>query len=346
MELKPKYSVPSMSEIEKIPWNGFNVVSTFSGTGGSCLGYRLAGFRVLWASEFIESAQESYKSNHPNSILDCRDIRKVKAIDIRNAIQGREIDILDGSPPCSAFSTAGKREKGWGDVKRYSDSSQRVDDLFFEYARLVSDLQPKVFIAENVSGLVKGKAKGYFKMILQRLKLCGYNVRCKVLDAQWLGVPQRRKRTIFIGVRHDLKLMPVYPDPLPYYYSVTEALDSVSETVEPDTDISEYAIGKEWDRIPIGGQSKKYMSLVKPYLNRPCPCVTQTGGVRSAASVVHPTEKRKFSIAELKRICGFPDDFKLAGSFTQKYERLGRAVPPVMMSHIASTVRDKVLSKC
>jgi DNA (cytosine-5)-methyltransferase 1 len=190
--VKPPYKVPSMAEIEAIPWNGFNAISTFSGAGGSCLGYRMAGFKVLWASEFIPAAQEVYQLNHPGTILDTRDIRNVQPQDILDAIGlgVGDIDLMDGSPPCASFSTAGKREKSWGEVKKYSDTKQRVDDLFFEYVRLLDGLQPKVFIAENVSGLVKGKAKGYFKLILQAMKDCGYQVKAKLLDAQWLGVPQ------------------------------------------------------------------------------------------------------------------------------------------------------------
>lgn len=130
---KPTYLIPLMGEIQNIPWNGYNVISTFSGCGGSCLGYRMAGYRVLWASEFIPAAQEVYKANHPNSILDTNDIRNVQGKDILDTIGLRkgEIDIMDGSPPCSAFSRAGKGYKGWGKSKKYSDSSQRVDDLFF-----------------------------------------------------------------------------------------------------------------------------------------------------------------------------------------------------------------------
>lgn len=123
---KPPYRVPSMQEISALPWNGFNVISTFSGTGGSCLGYRMAGFRVLWANEFIPAAQESYKANHPNSILDTRDIRLIQPGEIlkTTGLKVGELDLFDGSPPCAAFSKAGKRDKGWGVVKKYSDTSK------------------------------------------------------------------------------------------------------------------------------------------------------------------------------------------------------------------------------
>src|SRR5690606_10607254 len=108
---------------------------------------------------------------------------------------------------------AGKREKAWGQVKDYSDTKQRSDDLFFEYARLIEGIQPIVFVGENVAGLVRGKAKGYFREIMRALKRCGYKVEARLLDAQWLGVPQSRRRLIFVGVRDDLPASPAFPDP-------------------------------------------------------------------------------------------------------------------------------------
>lgn len=389
---KPPYRVPTMAEIRAIPWNGLNAISTFSGCGGSSLGYRMAGFRVLWASEFIDAARETYRANAaPYTKLDGRDIREVAAEDILDAIglARGELDLLDGSPPCASFSTAGKREKGWGQVKRYSDKAQRSDDLFFEFARLVDGIQPRVFVAENVSGLVKGTAKGYFKAILARLRECGYRVGAQLLDAQWLGVPQSRQRLIFVGVREDLDLDPVFPKPLPYRYTVRDALpylrgievdrrtakfgknaggyyrpsidrpiDTITASgaggdvrydwravVEPEADMSRYAVGDEWRKLKPGEQSSKYFQLVRSSPDKPVGTITASGGNASTASVSHPYECRKFSIAELRRLCGFPDDFVLTGSYAQQWERLGRAVPPVMMAHIAAAVRDGVLKK-
>lgn len=192
-----------MAEIAALPWNGFKVASTFSGCGGSCLGYRMEGFKVIWANEFVPAAQASYKANaDPDSFLDCRDIRLIQPQEIldRCDLKQGEIDLFDGSPPCQAFSTAGKREKGWGKAKTYEHGAKQCNEkLFDEYIRLLRGLMPKVFVAENVSGLVKGTAKGYFLEILRDLKASGYRVVCKVLDAQWLGVPQQRQRTIFVA---------------------------------------------------------------------------------------------------------------------------------------------------
>lgn len=238
---KPPYRVPLLSEIRKIPHNGLNVVSTFGGAGGSSTGYRMAGYRVLAAVEFVPKAQESYAANMAEyTHLFRRDVRDVEAEEILEAIglAKGELDVFDGSPPCEPFSSAGQRDKKWNQVVEYSGQRQRTDDLFFEYARLVDGLRPKVFVAENVEGLVKGRAKGYFIWILAKLRSLGYRVEARVLDAQWLGVPQVRKRVIFVGVREDLGVDPAFPAPLPYNYSTREAIADLIEAgarIEHDT---------------------------------------------------------------------------------------------------------------
>ncbi len=329
--MKPAYHVPSMDEIRATKPNGFRVASLFSGCGGSSLGYKMAGFEVVWANEFIPAAQETYRANHPDTILDTRDIREISAASMLSVealgMKRGELDVLDGSPPCAAFSSAGSRDDGWNTTKTYSDSAQRVDDLFFEFARLLDGVQPRTFVAENVAGLVRGVAKGYFKLILAALEKCGYRVAARVLDAQWLGVPQHRERLIFVGVRNDLKLEPAHPSPLAYRYTVRDALPHV-------------------ERVKLGGRPDNWVSSVRP-----------SGTIVASDATTSPTayfscggyvevagERRKFTIEELRRICGFPDDFALTGSFAQQWERLGRAVPPVMMKQIAETLRDKVLS--
>ena len=370
-EVKPPYSVPNMAEIAALPWNGFKVASTFSGAGGSCLGYRMAGFKVVWANEFVPMAQESYKANAlPDCVLDGRDIKHIQPHDILAAtgLKVGELDLFDGSPPCQAFSTAGKREKGWGKEKTYEHgATQKNETLFDEYIRLLRGLQPKVFVAENVSGLVKGTAKGMFLQIFAAMKASGYRVTCRVLDAQWLGVPQQRQRTIFIGVREDLNREPVHPLPLPYRYSVRDALPWIIShqqvtggawqyekrndepsfavraqgvgqlVVEAETDISRYAIG---DGIEQHGVFKEGIRRSSLDVSSPSITVQGLGAKRREAVTI---EKRKFTIAELRRICAFPDDFILCGSYAQQWERLGNSVPPVMMQAIATTVRDKIL---
>ena len=365
--IKPPYRVPLMSEIERIFWNGYYVVSTFSGCGGSSLGYKMAGYRVLWANEFIPAAQETYKANHPTTVLDKRDIRDVDPSEILAAcgLGVGDVDLFDGSPPCASFSMAGIREEGWGKVKKYSDTEQRTDDLFFEYVRLIKGVQPKTFVAENVKGLTVGVAKevlGDFQVdmfndqdgtILHSLIDAGYLVRFQVLNAANLGVPQARQRIIFVGVRRDIakefELEPTFPRSLPYTYTLRDAIPWIAGEselpVEPESDISRYAVGKEWDKLYIGEQSTKYFQEIKANPDEACPTICASHGSGSIASVVHPFEKRKFSIGELKRVCGFPDDFKLTGAYAQQWERLGRAVPPVMMKYIGHAVHRGILAK-
>lgn len=412
-----------MTEIRALPWNGLRVASTFSGCGGSSLGYRMAGYRVVWCNEFVPAARESYAANaDPATIINPADIRELTGADLlaEAGLSLGELDLLDGSPPCAAFSTAGHREGGWGQVRKYSDTAQRVDDLFYEFARLVRDVQPRAFVAENVSGLVKGTAKGYFKAILQTLIGCGYRVEARLLDARWLGVPQSRARLFFVGVRNDLGRGPVFPDPLPYYYSIRDAI------MLPDHDLVMQRTGDQfqWERRPNTEPSTTIRTSISNDVIVRCvpwskqdivlgdiddvsPCVTtngiaaanatdfaivpgetnraagwlglgveatagggtvdvETGHVlslgasvpigrqalkqRAGAADTLPkgvdwtiSNPRKFSLRELRRICSFPDDFVLTGSYMQRWERLGRSVPPVMMSHVAATLRDQVL---
>lgn len=360
----------------------------------------MAGYSVVWANEFIPAARDTYRANFPNVPVDSRDIREISAADILTAtgLQVGELDILDGSPPCASFSTAGKRHQHWGQIKSYSDTKQRTDDLFFEYIRLLDGLQPRRFIAENVAGLIKGVGKGVFLEILAGLKAAGYRVEARLLDAQWLGVPQARQRLFFVGVRRDLDEAPGFPDPLPYRYSVRDALPWIGTgriegangfdghagqpagkpaatvqasrslnvmlgtgkgarsaskpaptvqthgnrrtrseltLIEAEASAEGYAVGAELAKLGPGEQSSRYFSLTRAPINGPSPTVTASGGDGHTASVAHPIERRKFSIAELRRICGFPDDFVLTGTYAQQWERLGRAVPPPMMAALA-----------
>lgn len=356
--MKSDYSVPTMAEVDKIKGtNGYKMVSTFSGCGGSCLGFEMAGYEVVWANEFIEEARITYAANHKSVILNGQDIREITAEQVMKeaGLQVGELDLLEGSPPCASFSMAGSREKAWGETKKYSDKSQRSDDLFFEYSRLVKGLQPKVFIAENVSGLVRGTAIGYFKEILKELRDAGYTVNAKLLDASWLGVPQARQRIIIIGVRNDLVekygVTPSFPTPLQPRYSLRNALELDKEpiTLDPETgaDISlnRYAVGNEYDKLRMGQQSKKYFQLVRPSLDKPVGTLTATGGVVGAAGVKHPLEKRNFTLKELRALSSFPDDFILTGTYAQRWERIGRSVPPFMAKAIGKAIQENILDR-
>ena len=213
--------------------NKFNVISTFAGGGGSSTGYRLAGGRILCINEFVEEAQNTYRENYPDTLILPGDIKKLSGKDFLDAtgIGVGELDILDGSPPCSAFSVsgslshniheeehidlfgnvttqkvAGKHSDGWNKTKNYSDGKtvENIEDLFFEFLRVAEEIKPKVIVAENVKGLTIGEAKEYFNKILNTFGKIGYEVCAQVLDSRYYGVPQSRSRVIFIGVREDI----------------------------------------------------------------------------------------------------------------------------------------------
>jgi len=327
---KPPYRVPLVAETALEPRNGLTVASTFSGGGGSCYGYELAGCTVGWANEMVAESRDTYRVNHPGTILDPRDIRQVQPQDVLDALGLRpgELDLLDGSPPCQSFSLAGSRTKGWGKKLSHADGTEQVsDDLFFEFARLLKDLQPKTFVAENVKGMVIGAAKGQFKRILVALKVAGYRVEARLLDASWLGVPQARQRLIFVGVRDDLGMAPVFPRPLPYQYTLRDAL--------PELDAQDYLAMQFGPKNPIHRSS----------VEEPAPTVMASGmgGVGSHQLFLNTDQPRRLSIAELRRVCGFPDDYVLTGTYAQQWARLGNAVPPPMTAAVASVLRDAVL---
>lgn len=351
LSLMAEYKIPTVKELRSATESGnhkFEVVSLFAGGGGSSTGYRMAGGKVLAVNEFMPEAVKTYTANWPTTQVLPNDVRKLSGQDILKAIgknQG-DLDILDGSPPCSAFSTAGIRDKGWGKKKKYSDAEQEnVEDLFFEYIRVLRDIRPKVFVAENVSGLAKGVAKGYLNEILRELRQSGYEVSCKILDAQWLGVPQKRARTIFVGVRNDLwrpefkgKL---HPKPYGERPTLRQAFEGLAFTDKDreQTEMSKYATFRELIKLPRGGQSKKYFQLVKANPTSVSGCVTASSGALSIACVRH-WDNRAFSVSEVKRIMSIPDDYILTGTYQQQVERLGRMVAPFMMKAVAENILE------
>lgn len=345
---------PSLATI-KIADDAPVVATTFAGCGGSSTGYKLAGFRVAWASEFEPNAAECYRANHPTTIVDTRDVRTVRGGEILAAIglERGELDLFDGSPPCQSFSTAGRKAKGWGrELTHIDGTKQRSDDLFFEYLRLVDELRPRVFVAENVSGMVKGASKGMFKVVLAEMRKLNYRVEARLIDAKWLGVPQSRSRIVFVGVRNDLETEPKFPTPMERVVSLDQACpwlvhaDIETPTIEPEAWLPESSTPfREW-HDPSGKLRRGSFYSRRLSLRKPSCCILAsdgTSGLRSAALLPH--EPRRLSIAELRRVCSFPDDYVLLGSYQQQWARLGNSVPPLMTKAIAETIRRDVLCR-
>lgn len=336
--------------------NKYKVISLFSGCGGSSLGYQLGGLEVLAANEFIPAAYETYQKNFPDTPVLTDDIRKLKGTDLlkRVGLRVGELDILDGSPPCASFSKSGKREANWGKEVNYSDTKQRVDDLFFEYTRMIKEIQPKVFVAENVKGLVMGKAYGVFEQILAEMRNKGYNVSARLLDAKYFRVAQNRERLIFIGVRKDLKVSPSHPLPAYSPISVKQALEGVkneewelkaSKYKEAGSTYKHLIKMKQGETGDLYAGKGKYFNLARLYWDKPANTVLQSDGKHISSRCIHPSEHRRLTISEIKRISSFPDNFILTGDYAQQWERIGRAVMPNMMKAISQHIRLFILDK-
>lgn len=250
----------------------FTVVSCFAGGGGSSTGYRLSGGDVILVNEFVEEAIASYKQNYPETPVLVDDIKKYSGVDFLNiaGIQPGDLDILDGSPPCSAFSVSAGRKQAWmenytdtrrtyfddegnlvtegelksrGGTKKYSDDKiiENIEDLFLEFIRVAKDIKPKVIIAENVNGITMGDSRIKLYEFINSFEAIGYQVTYKVLNASSFGVPQSRLRTIFICVRDDvadaiglnvMNLTSLFPNELPDFVSLEEGIGDIHNDPE------------------------------------------------------------------------------------------------------------------
>ena len=358
----------------------FNVLSTFAGGGGSSTGYRLAGGKILAVNEFVPEAQNTYRENYPNTTIVPGDIKELTGTYLMEqaGVKVSELDILDGSPPCSAFSMAGSISHGGGNThadafnktKQYSDIKgvENVEDLFFEFLRVAKDIKPKVIIGENVEGLTMGEAKEYFHKIQNTFEEIGYLIVANVLDSSYFGVPQSRKRCFFIGVREDvaekvginfMTMYQLYPDKNDFRTTLGEAINDVVNEDKEELDYlfdkisPEKAVGKTLMKMPkdpdkvLTGMDYHvkghHFNLKRSSLRKPCPTITAMGNLAGVAGTCHPIEDRKFTIKELKRIMSLPEDFILTGDHKKQSERIGRMVPPLMMKALAESVYNKVL---
>jgi DNA (cytosine-5)-methyltransferase 1 len=296
--------------------DGPTVISTFAGCGGSSLGYTLAGFRELLAVEWDDNAVATFRLNFPEVPVYHGDIAKLTGAEcLRLAgIAPGELDVLDGSPPCQGFSTAGKRK--WDDPR---------NSLFREYARLLQELQPRCFVMENVTGMVKGCMKQAYLAIVAALRACGYRVKGEVLNAMYFNVPQSRERVIIIGVRNDLGIGPSHPKP---QTKPACALCAISD-VKEDT-LNPYGLRNF-------NQARRYMTHHKP-----SPTLTKSevpgSDLPFAGSV-------RIGVRGAVRIASFPDSWQWAGKWTDAINRIGNSVPPNLMRAIAEHLRQEILHK-
>lgn len=320
------------------PKNGLKVFGTFICGGGSTMGYKLAGFEHLGGVEIDPPIADVYKTNHNPKYLFVEDIREFAK---RNEYPKDlyNLDILDGSPPCSSFSMAGNREKDWGKTKvfREGQAEQRLDDLFFDYIALAKKLQPKVVIAENVKGLIQGNAKAYVHRIKKEFELAGYKVQLFLLNAASMGVPQKRERVFFICQRNDLNFPKLELKFNEEAITFREIEDKQIEIEEITKDTKYW-----WTLCPKGSAFSKihpksqWFGSYKTNFDEVIPSIIANSG---ASTTYHPEIPRKINKNELCYAGTYPLDYNFK-KIEPKY-LIGMSVPPVMTAQIATEIYNQ-----
>lgn len=312
--------------------HGLKVFGTFICGGGSSMGYKLAGYDHLGGVELDPSIAAIYKENHHPRFLFVEDIRDFnKREDLPEELY--QLDILDGSPPCSTFSMAGSREKAWGKEKQFAEGQklQRLDDLVFVYCDTIEKLQPKTFILENVSGLVKGAAKAYVGKIAKRCREAGYDIQLFLLNGASMGVPQRRERCFIIGRRQDLNLPPLTLS----FHEPPITMREIIDYADTKITLSDMLLDLWKKRRPtdnkwasISGRVRKRASMfTMPIVKADEVCPTLTTVQASLYDI-----PRYISHAERLTISTFPQDYE---DKEKNVFLTGMSVPPVMTAQIS-----------
>lgn len=335
------------------------VFSCFACGGGSTMGYKLAGFDVIGCNEIDPKMMAAYIENHKPKYSFLEPIQTFK---LRKDLPSElyDLDILDGSPPCSSFSMAGNREKDWGKDKvfREGQAMQVLDTLFFDFIDLANELRPKVVIAENVKGLLLGNAKSYVIQIYKAFDEAGYYCQHFLLDASNMGVPQKRERVFFIAMRKDLAnpflvqqdmftLMPKiemnFKEPK-IFFGLIKQIGFKGEDVEM-TDVKRNI----WNNRKPGDSD--FSCTLDRTENRPNSMFNNNyiydhkvvNTITSKKNDVLFSEPRHLSFKENCNSATFPLDYNFI-KMPYRY-LLGMSVPPVMTANIATEIYNQWLSK-
>lgn len=315
--------------------SNFSAIELFAGCGGMALGLENAGLQTQLLVEIDRDCVNTLQLNRSNWNIIQDDVAKIDFTPYRDTV-----DIVAGGFPCQAFSYAGYG-KGFEDTR---------GTLFFEFARCLSEVRPKIAIAENVRGLISHQKGKTLSIILKTLDNLGYHTAYKLLSAQFLDVPQKRERVIIIATRKDLNIRPIYPRENNYTISLRQALKNCPPSPGIQYNSKKQAImdlvppGGNWRDLPVeiqkaymknsfyreGGRTgfAKRLSWNEPALTITCsPAQTQT-------ERCHPAETRPLTVREYARIQSFPDDWQFAGSISSQYKQIGNAVPANMAYHI------------
>lgn len=331
----------------------FKTIELFAGAGGLALGIEKAGFDTIGLIELDKNAVDTLRLNRPNWRVIHDDIANISCLDLEKYfdIKKGQLDLLSGGAPCQSFSYAGNR-LGLEDAR---------GTLFYHYAIFLKKLQPKMFIFENVRGLLTHDKGKTYKTILNIFEQEGYiikNNQKKVLNAWDYGVPQKRERLITIGIRKDLidKITFEFPDPHKYKPVLRDVLIDCPKS--QGSSYSEYK-RKIFDMVPPGGYwrdipediAKEYMKscwfmgggrtgiLRRLSLDEPSLTVL-TSPSQKQTDRCHPLESRPFTVRENARCQSFPDDWQFCGSIGQQYKQVGNAVPVNLAYEIGVKIRE------
>lgn len=311
------------------------------------MGYKLAGFKVLGGVEIDPEMMPIYKANHNPThpfLMGVGDFNKTA--DDQLPAELFDLDILDGSPPCSSFSMAGSRDDKWGEntMFREGQANQVLDDLFFDFIRTATKLKPKIVVAENVKGLIMGKARGYVKQIHQGFNDAGYDVQLFLLNAAFMGVPQKRERTFFVARRKDLNLPKLVLEFNEPPISVEKALKGLKDQEHFAPKLTDHTKAL-WNKIMPGEALSKAHEKGHRFsafkVNPKEPCKTLSAG--QDGNPMHWFQPRRFSTLENGRIQSFPDDYNY-GKFKDNYIQ-GMSVPPFMMQRISNQIAHQWFNK-
>lgn len=324
--------------------DGVTAIELFAGAGGLALGLEQAGIKALEYVEFDKACCETLKANRPEWNVICDDIHNVDFTKYKG-----KIDIVTGGFPCQAFSYAGKK-LGFEDTR---------GTLFHEFARCIQEVEPMLFMAENVRGLASHDKGRTLKTIIRVLESLGYHTQQDILNAAYYGVGQKRQRIVIVGIKNNLPVHFRFPEAENKMTTLRQALKGCPSS--PGEDYSEKK-KKVLELVPPGGCwvdlpediAKSYMG--KSYysgggrrgmarrISWDEPCLTLTcSPSQKQTERCHPEETRPFTIREYARIQSFPDDWKFCGGMTDQYKQIGNAVPVEMARRIGIQLKEAVL---
>lgn len=331
------------------------VFSCFSCGGGSTMGYKLAGFDVLGCNEIDPKMMEVYIENHKPKYSYLEGIQTFKnRKDLPKELYN--LDILDGSPPCSSFSIAGNRDEDWGKEKKFREgqSEQVLDTLFFDFIDLAKELQPKVVVAENVKGLLIGNAIEYVRKIYSDLDEAGYYCQHWLLDASTMGVPQKRERVFFIALRKDLakpflEWKDMFTEIPKLHLEFKETKIKFKEFIDGNgRELSEnmkivWGKRKEGDAAMDAAYMREHNKVKyfnQGFLYKDKVCKTITSQEHSLVLFDYPKYTSK---DEVCKIGTFPLDYNFLNN--KPHYIIGMSVPPLMTGKIAEQIYKQWLSK-